>query len=280
MATLFDFSTTNNSNYTVTPWKGNNPQNTTNPNSVWIQDPNDGKWLFITPGGQTTTVGAPPVTAVPPATDPCAEIKRQLLNAKYKAMITDLQGKLTLKNESGFWENNNSGDFTPLNSSDALSVDIPFRSPNIKGFTHVHMFPFFTMDKSGKFKYTEPIPMFSPPDIGRFVDLLRNAQVNNIPTGSIYAGMLSPEGNYQLRFAGNIADINNTTFPFDSEATKYSYETLMDYNKDTPERGILIYLQYRLKINGIELYKIENDGTATKKSLDPNTEKTTSNPCK
>jgi Metallopeptidase toxin 2 len=49
----------------VLTWDGKTPQNTTNPNSVWIQDPNDGKWLFITPGGQTTTVGAPPVTAVP-----------------------------------------------------------------------------------------------------------------------------------------------------------------------------------------------------------------------
>jgi hypothetical protein len=67
-------SNTNNSNYDVTPWNGNNPQPTGNPNSVWIQEPNTGTWYFITPTFPTTVVGAPPVKPVPPVKSPCEQV--------------------------------------------------------------------------------------------------------------------------------------------------------------------------------------------------------------
>jgi hypothetical protein len=84
--------------FSVTPWKGNNPQNTTNPNSVWVQDPNDGKWLFITPGGQTTTVGAPPVTAVPPG-GVSTDSKMNIVTF-YTPNITDIKKELKCFNLS------------------------------------------------------------------------------------------------------------------------------------------------------------------------------------
>jgi hypothetical protein len=73
--TVFD-SNTNNSNspYNVTLWNGNNPQPTTNSNSVWIQEPNTGTWYFITPAFPTTVVGAPPVKPTPPVKSPCEQI--------------------------------------------------------------------------------------------------------------------------------------------------------------------------------------------------------------
>jgi hypothetical protein len=73
--TVFDPTTANNNSYTVTPWNGNNPQPTTNPNSVWIQEPNTGTWYFITPTYNTSVVGVPVVTPTPPVQNPCEQIK-------------------------------------------------------------------------------------------------------------------------------------------------------------------------------------------------------------
>jgi hypothetical protein len=86
--TIFDSNTTNiNSNYTVAPWDGNTTQ--PNPNSVWIQEPNNGTWLLITPNYPTTVVSVPhaedPSKAGGISKDDAKQLQNNILNVLNKS---------------------------------------------------------------------------------------------------------------------------------------------------------------------------------------------------
>jgi hypothetical protein len=249
--------------FSVTPWKGNNPQNTSNPNSVWVQDPNDGKWLFITPGGQTTTVGAPPVTAVPPATDPCAEIKRQLLNAKYKEMIAKLDNTTTLHlpNETGFWQDKD-GNFFPMELDGSSHLKLPTDKSTLLNVNHVHQEPWSEVI-DGVSTFNEVYLMPSRQDIWEVYYMNLNAQYNNLPTNNVYVGTTSSLGNYQLRFTGEMSNLSYVKLMQDTlldEANSDVYKSAMRDNGD--EAGLLCFLRDKMGKTDIALYKVDATGGA------------------
>jgi hypothetical protein len=69
-----------------------------------------------------------------------------------------------------------------------------------------------------------------------------------------------------LKFTGNIADVN-TNFNWGTELDKKFIAAKNEYGI---EKGFLLFLKDNIGINGITLYKINDDGTSEKKSLDTN----------
>ncbi|NJM79079.1 MAG: hypothetical protein HC854_04530 [Flavobacterium sp.] len=126
-----------------------------------------------------------------------------------------------------------------------------------------------------------PIPMPSNDDVGTLIDLLNNAVTNNIPIDDVYAGMISPLGSYQIRFTGNINDIINNTLDLSSVSIENSYMAIMRLNKADRELGFLKFLRDKVGIAGIELYKIDTNGSIIKKELNgiPGNESVSNVPC-
>ena len=78
--------------------------------------------------------------------------------------------------------------------------------------------------------------------------------------------MVSSSGTYQLRFTGDPKLINHK---FDWDSLEKEYKTYFKDNRN-PEKAFLKFLKEKGNIEGIELYKINKDKTATQKLLDPN----------
>lgn len=146
---------------------------------------------------------------------------------------------------------------------------------NTMGYMHTHLDPYESgrYNSDGESEVLAPIKMFSPADVERFLSLLINAKVNNIPIENVYGTMVSSSGIYMLRFTGNIADVR-TNFEWDGLNEIYK----KSINDDGVEKGFLNFIKNNIGINGISLFKIKNDGTSENKTLNSNNRLTTT-PC-
>ncbi|PTS95533.1 hypothetical protein DBR27_17005 [Flavobacterium sp. HMWF030] len=106
--------------------------------------------------------------------------------------------------------------------------------------------------------------MFSPADVGIFLGLVKNAKTNNIPIVNVYGAMVSSSGVYELRFNGNPDNIPS----FNWKDLDEDYKTY--FRDESAEVGFLKFLKEKGNVSGIELYKINKNGTSTKKALDAN----------
>ncbi len=200
--------------------------------------------------------------------NPCDNLKVQVADPNYKAKIAELKTKTGEKNEYGYSQNDN-GSFDLLHngtSGGSMSFNI---QPNMIGYMHTHPDARENgeYDIDGNPKIESPIHMFSPPDVKSFLLLLLNAQANNIPLESIYGNMISSNGTYALQFTGNIDDVR-TDFDWDGTAFTAAYK-LAIYNGGE-ELGFLKFLRDNIGINGIELYKIKDNGKTQNKTLNSN----------
>ncbi|WP_144891522.1 hypothetical protein [Flavobacterium tiangeerense] len=210
----------------------------------------------------------------PVETDPCDEIKSQTTNPDYKAKIEILKGKTGLKMETGFSEKAD-GTFSELQNgsggtnSNSMSFTI---DSNTVGYMHTHVDPYESgrYNSDGEPELLAPIKMFSPADVGRFLELLVNAQTNNISIAEVYGTMISSSGTYNLRFDGNITDVRTD---FNWKELKSSYvKAIEDYGL---EKGFLKFIKENVGVNGISLYKIKTNGAIENKTLDLNSKLTT-----
>jgi len=202
-------------------------------------------------------------------TNPCEKIKAQNTNVNYKAKVDELKGKVGLKKETGYSESK-TGSFTSLNpanstdASDALKLSI---NADTKGYIHTHLNDYGdgTTDDNGNPKIRQPIRMFSPADVNALMEL---ASLANGKYENLYGTMISGSGNYTIKFTGTAADIKTG---FDTDAWRDSFITYKKKNDGwTLEKLFLNFLKNEMKVNGIELYKIKNDGTVQKKTLNSN----------
>lgn len=188
--------------------------------------------------------------------NPCDKIKELLNNPAFKAKLNALKLKTGLTKENGFAQDKN-GVFTTLTANGSDAVGMP-KDVNRIGYMHTHLDPYDKPNANGDLEPVEPIKMFSPDDVRQFLKIVVNAQNNNIPIGDVYGPMVSSTGTYQLKFTGNVADINvkNSNIKWDENLDKI-YEGIIGNNG--LEKGFLKFLKDKIGIDGIELYKVETN---------------------
>ncbi|WP_347220188.1 hypothetical protein [Chryseobacterium sp.] len=214
-----------------------------------------------------TGPGDPPKPEPPQETEPCKKIKGQKGNANYNQKITDLNGKTGLKKETGYTQKTN-GEYTyhdnASNDSNSNSLSLPINS-DISGYMHTHVDNTTETDTDGNEIIRKGIKMFSPADVGYFMDMLRNASTAGRPLGDIYAVMVTSTGMYQIRFSGNTGQIKT----FTKEEIKGLRESYKDTMGDTVnlESSFLKFLKEKMGIEGLDLYRIQQIGKTTEIKL-------------
>lgn len=106
------------------------------------------------------------------------------------------------------------------------------------------------------------------------MDMVKNAKDANKPLGEIYAVMVSGSVNYQIRFTGNEYQIKTFT-DSQAEALKKSYFEFMKSRiskQKQLELGFLQFINDKMNLKGVSLYRMNADGTNTEINL--NTDKT------
>ncbi|UUF16887.1 MULTISPECIES: hypothetical protein [Flavobacterium] len=202
-------------------------------------------------------------------TNPCDKIKTLMANPNFIVKLEELGKKTNLKVESGYSQSKN-GPFTPLIvllSTDGADKMKLIPTPDMVGYVHTHLNDYDSglVNADGEPLIRKPLRIFSPVDIGAFLQLVKNAQNNNIPIDNVYGAMVSSDGTYQLRFTG---DPNQININFDWDATSMEKDYMTYLEKGNKEVNFLRFLNDKCYIKGIELYKINKDKTSTKKTLD------------
>ncbi|MCT4697566.1 hypothetical protein [Tenacibaculum haliotis] len=202
--------------------------------------------------------------------NPCRYINLQIQNPRYTDQADQLKRKTGLKKETGYKQNKD-GSQVPLNeTNNGHSLEIPI-DRNTVGYMHTHLNDFLNgkIDKiTGNPIIEKPIKIFSPADLLKFLQIVKNSKYNGVPTHLVYGTVIASTGNYTLRFTGNIDDIVGL-----SSANSY----LADYElyfkekfKGNKEKAFLHFLKDKIGINGINLYRIRDNGDIEKKTLKDN----------
>ncbi|MFH7013116.1 hypothetical protein ACHRV5_14710 [Flavobacterium sp. FlaQc-52] len=208
--------------------------------------------------------------------DPCDKVKKQTTDANFKTQMELLKKNTGLKHETGFGAKKD-GSFYPLELGvNGHEVKFPIKSDDI-GYMHTHVDRIETekLDPDGSPIVEQPIKMFSPPDIMKFILLLKNASVNNTPLIDVYGTMVTSSGTYMLKYIGVNNGIN-MGLNFDDKLID-DYKRYFSRYSDT-EKAFLLFVRDKIPMANIELYKIKPDGTAENKTLDHRRKKVT-NPC-
>ncbi|NMR33841.1 hypothetical protein HIO71_06410 [Chryseobacterium aquaticum] len=123
--------------------------------------------------------------------------------------------------------------------------------------------------------------MFSPADVAYFMDLVQNAQNKGQSLSDVYAVMVTSVSNYQIRFTGNQYQIK--TFTKDqSDDHNDPFAKAMAYFTDTSKKlelGFLKYIQEKMLLYGITLYRMNTNGTTTEIKLNADKTDTVENNC-
>lgn len=208
---------------------------------------------------------------------PCEKIKAQKSNADFYAKMNVLASNTGLKMETGYIQrNNNSYEYkdnaSATETSNSLGLpnaDLP-ENKNIKGYMHTHVDDFTYFDTSEGADATRyGIKIFSPADISYFMDMIKNAKDTNVALGNVYAIMVSSSVTYQIRFTGNQYQIKTFT-KAEKETLKKSYFEFMKSRigkQKQLELGLLQFINDKMNLKGVSLYRMNADGTNTEINL-------------
>ncbi|SDL68173.1 hypothetical protein [Chryseobacterium taihuense] len=229
--------------------------------------------------GEGGCAGIPTVIEFPnPDETPCAKIKAQRADPEFTNRITDLKGKTGLKKETGYSQKAN-GNFTYHDNATATDVanaltppdlDDPLNSDVIAMIhTHVNDYSYGNPNGPGVF-YHNGIKIFSPADIAYFLELVKNAHAAGKALSDVYMVMVSSKGNYQIRFTGNQYQIKTFT-DLQTEAHREPFKDYMKRNGMTKSKDLefnmLKYLDGKMNVKGITLYRMNADGSNTEIKL-------------
>lgn len=201
---------------------------------------------------------------------PCTKITEQINNTDFTEKVEILKDSLNLKYEIGYSQKTD-GSFTKLENLSDSSLSIPITS-DMKGFIHTHNNNYEIPDENGDGvpEIKKSYKIFSDTDVLTFIDLLLNANENNILLNDVYGSVYTSTGNYTLRFTGNIDNVqNNFQTQAQKEALRKKYkEYLKQYGNK--EKAFLKFYKNEIGIEGVRLFKINNNGTIKEKFLDEN----------
>lgn len=219
---------------------------------------------------------------------PCEKIKAQRGNADFYAKMNVLESNTGLKMETGYIQRNNNNyeykdNATATETSNSLGLPNASLTENkdIKGYMHTHVDDFTYTNADGDEVTRKGIKIFSPADVSYFMDMVKNAKDTNKPLGEIYAVMVSGSVNYQIRFTGNQYQVNTFT---DSqvEALKNPYIKFMESRigkQKQLELGFLQFINDKMNLKGVSLYRMNADGTNTEINLNADKTDTTETNC-
>jgi hypothetical protein len=225
----------------------------------------------------------PPPTPDPPVeSDPCLELKNQNQDPNYESKINELNGKTSLKKETGYAETK-SGTYNPLipgastSDSDNLNINI---NTETKGFVHTHLDDYESgkIYDNGTIEIKKPIKMFSPADVNALMELA-NVNSGSGDYSEYYVTMVSSYGNYTIKFNGNNSDIQTG---FDTPVWRLKYKKYYENESGSDEKKFLRFMKEEMRINGVELFKVKNNGIIEEKTLGVNSNGKSvviSNPC-
>lgn len=194
--------------------------------------------------------------------NPCEKIKSQTNDGAYKEKKKFLEGKLNNTSESGFRVG------LPVSYAGQTGIQYQVLS-NKPGTSELDFTIFNTTFGIMHTHYDGLYPMFSPGDIYLFGQLLTNAQNHNIPLSDVFLSVVTPAGNYQLRFEGTHFAGWNQGFDFDKLNADY-IKALGYYDQGTQEKfekGFLKFMKDKMNIEGAKLIK-EGENGNTQLSLD------------
>ncbi|MGL5235963.1 MAG: hypothetical protein ACRC8Z_14645 [Empedobacter falsenii] len=202
---------------------------------------------------------------------PCKVLSEQFNNSNFKSKIEQLNKSSIFNNkyETGFVENKN-GQFSSLSpatstsNSDGLNISI---NSETKGFMHTHQNDYETGDynSDGAPILKQPIRMFSPADVNTLMKIA-SYQVDG-DYSEIYGIMVASNGIYTIKFTGTSADIKTG---FDTNNWRDSYKKFMIDERGSLESKFLKFLEEKMNIKGVSLYKTDNKGKSTQKILGTN----------
>ena len=218
--------------------------------------------------------------------DPCDKIKAQREeDPDFESNITNLKGKTGLKTETGYIQRTN-GQYAYQNNAsatlDANELSLPslalLANKDIKGYMHTHVNDFTYDNPDGPGTITRKgFKIFSPADVNYFMELVKNALENGIPLEDVYAVLVSSGQSYQIRFTGTQDQIKIFT---DSQMKilKNDFIRFMDEYKDNSKKleiGFFKFLDEKMNLKGIGLYRMNANGITTE--LQPNANQTSIN---
>lgn len=227
-------------------------------------DGNCGAFASCGGGGSGTSTPPPPPSNNNHSNNPCEKIKSQTDDKTYTEKKKFLEGKLNNTSESGFRVG------LPISGSGQVGTQYQELS-NKLGTSELEFKIFKTTFGIMHTHYDGLYPMFSPGDIYLFGQLLTNAQNNNIPLSDVFLSVVTPAGNYQLRFEGTHFVGWNQNFNIDQLNKDYVREYLGDYDKGTQEKfekEFLRFMKDKMNIEGAKLIKEGDSGNNTQLSLD------------
>lgn len=216
--------------------------------------------------------------------DPCSGMKTQREDKGFKDGVTDLKGKTGLKKETGYTQNGTTGEYTYQENASATETSNSLRLPdaeryNVKSFLHTHVDDFTTTDGSGNEVTRTGIKMFSPADVIYMMDMLRNAKTRGYAFSDVSGTMVTSTGTYTLRFSGNEYQLKSFTMEQYQGYTS-SYIDFMTSNTNLSlEQKFLQFIDTKMNVKGIELFKLNDDGSNTKISLNSDKSSVTTSNC-
>ncbi|MCL1665445.1 hypothetical protein M2T78_14345 [Elizabethkingia ursingii] len=204
--------------------------------------------------------------------DPCISMKTQKESIDFKNNITDLKGKTGLKKETGYTQNGATGKYDYQDNASATETANSLRLPdakqnNIKSYSHTHVDDYKYTDSDGNEIIRTGIKMFSPADVSYLMDMLQNAKDRGINFSDVSGTMVTSSGTYTLRFTGNEYQLKSFTETQVSGFTE-PYKTFMTDNSNLSlEQKFLQFIDSKMNVKGMQLFKLNDDGTTTKTQL-------------
>ncbi len=210
---------------------------------------------------------------IPDVTDPkdienCEKIAAQLDDPDFQAKVQVLKDNYNGDGEKSFCEYVDGTFADGAVSEDGHEARPPI-GINAIGSAHNHLndkeLPDYNGDGVIDIEYR--IRYHSPKDINQFIRLLKWADARGRPLSDVYQNMYSSSGSYTLKFSGDIDDISILT-------TTEVDDLILDYKEFMGLKGslkkLLLFMKNNMDIPGVDLFKIQNNGTVKKYSLDQN----------
>jgi len=199
----------------------------------------------------------------------CEEVQDQVIDLEFSSKIDELEGQLGELREYGYAQ---FGDlsYQALDVSPNNTVKI-ITSNNLRGAIHTHPDSLLTINPlTGKQFIGYPVEMYSPEDFKSFIQMVQNADGTNFDASDVYSALVTPEGNYMLKFAGNTSDIPSIS-TIGTLANDMFYRLYVTRAQDKMT-GYLRYLKASLDITNVVIYEFDSVGTVTGKYIDENGE--------